>query len=439
VVPTLDFLGQPFSEEDAAAAFIVKMAEDPAIESMTFAVAWARFGGLRRIKSALQDFRDRGGELRIVVGIDEGGATRPGLMLAFELASEAYVFHDPAGWTFHPKLYLGEGPDIATLLVGSSNATAGGLFGNYEASLAAEFALPEEHDQVALAKARQYIDRLLAEKELCVPLTEELIDQLVADPGFAVAVGDRRRTSYGPDAATDEAGEDIDVSGSAGDPTVSGSIFGKRAAWRSVPPPLNEQEREELTALEGPLATDSADAVGGIERTARAGASTQGATAPGLSGSDGGATSTSPAVAKRWFKRLSAADAQQLDPNTSSGSAAVTLVQFNHPIDRATYFREDLFGDAGWVADEGEKETAIVEFEIWLNGAPWGSQDLVIVHDPSFESDQENRTTLLRWGQELNEHLRNNDHSRDYVTIERFSDGSYRLAISPNEPGPFMA
>lgn len=65
-------------------------------------------------------------------------------------------------------------------------------------------------------------------------------------------------------------------------------------------------------------------------------------------------------------------------------------------------------------------------------------RQLVVVNDPSFEAGQGNRTTLLRWGPQLNAYLRANDHSRDYLTLELLSDGSYRLTISREEPGPFI-
>jgi hypothetical protein len=60
-----------------------------------------------------------------------------------------HVVHDPGGRTFHPKLYLVEGPARATLLVGSSNATAGGLYFNFEASLEAIFELSHAPDREA--------------------------------------------------------------------------------------------------------------------------------------------------------------------------------------------------------------------------------------------------------------------------------------------------
>jgi PLD-like domain len=437
VVPTLDFLGQPFSDEETSAAFLTRAGEDSCIESLSIVVAWARFGGLRRVKEALQSFRARGGELRIIVGIDEGGATRPGLVLALGLASKAYVFHDPAGWTFHPKVYLGEGQDRAILLVGSSNATAGGLFGNYEASLEAEFSLPEENDHQALAKARQYIGRLLGEEEICLPLTQHLIDRLVENPRYAVAGSERRRTGSAQNSVTDEAGEDIDMSGSTEHDTAADALFGKRRGTKSVPPTLSAEARDELAALEV-VREPVSESGGSLAAVARTGTEASDVAGRALKGADGAAAPAAVKVVKRWYKQLPTTDAQQLDPSTSSGSASATLIQFHHPIDPTTYFRHNLFEDADWLPEEGQRETASVEFDVWIEGVSWGKRQLVIVYDPSFESGQANRTTLLRWGAELNEYLRANDHSDDYLSLERLSDGSYRLTISQAVVGPFM-
>jgi len=32
--------------------------------------------------------------------------------------------------------------------------------------------------------------------------------------------------------------------------------------------------------------------------------------------------------------------------------------------------------------------------------------------------------------------MRANDYTGEYVVLERLSDGTYRLEISPNDPGP---
>src|SRR5438067_1423065 len=123
-------------------------------------------------------WRARGGVARLIVGIDEGIATRPGLILALRHFSEVYVLHDRPGLTFHPKLYLAEGETSAELLVGSGNLTAGGLFSNYEAALQVTFSLPEEHADPALSQAREYIDRLLNDTQICLNLDEDLVERL---------------------------------------------------------------------------------------------------------------------------------------------------------------------------------------------------------------------------------------------------------------------
>ena len=98
------------------------------------------------------------------------------------------MFHDPTGRTFHPKTYLAEGATKAVLLVGSSNAPPGGLFSNYEASLEATFELSTDEDAPALGKAKEYLERLLDNDELCRALDEALIENLVQDPRYAVSV-----------------------------------------------------------------------------------------------------------------------------------------------------------------------------------------------------------------------------------------------------------
>ena len=182
---------------------------DWSIDNVNFVVAWARYGGLRRLEADIRSFRNRGGTLRIILGIDEGVATKAGLMMAIELADEAFVFHDPGVRTFHPKVYLGTGADRARLLVGSSNVTAGGLFSNYEASLEASFDLPQEAAADALVDVTTYIDKLLGDGGLCRPLDVVLLNRMISDPRYSIAEFERRASGggRGGDAETDQFGE----------------------------------------------------------------------------------------------------------------------------------------------------------------------------------------------------------------------------------------
>jgi hypothetical protein len=220
------------------------------MESLSVVVAWVRFRGVARLKPELEAFRERAHSL-IILGLDEGGATRPGLFAALRGFSDAYVYHAPEAGTFHPKVYLAEGPSKASLFVGSTNMTPGGLYFNDEASLEAEFALPRETDEPALRDARAYIHRLLADTTTCRPLTEELIEELSSDPRYRVSGHERRgrkiHRDLPPGAEEDDIAEDDapDVEGSAGEP-----IFGRSIRGRPHVPPLSQEALAELRELE---------------------------------------------------------------------------------------------------------------------------------------------------------------------------------------------
>jgi HKD family nuclease len=97
-------------------------------------VAFVKTSGLIRIASAMDAFRENGGHIEAVVGVDSRGTSKQALRMLYGLADEVYVYHDTSlNRTFHPKLYLLANPgNNAIVLIGSSNLTAGGLFTNYE-------------------------------------------------------------------------------------------------------------------------------------------------------------------------------------------------------------------------------------------------------------------------------------------------------------------
>ena len=160
------------------------------------------------------------------------GATRAGLLLAARLADEAFVFFDPAGGTFHPKIYFAEGLERAYAFVGSHDPAAGGLYGNYEAALEVIFELPVDQASRALTDLRAYIANLRREAKLCLALDATTIDALVADPRYRVARIERRRQTDRLAGAGDPASAD---DGAAGD------LFGRRRASRPALPRLSSR------------------------------------------------------------------------------------------------------------------------------------------------------------------------------------------------------
>ena len=86
--------------------------------------------------SVLQDYLP---ETDILVGMANRGTSVEALSYLRTLCRRVYVYHRHQLQTFHPKFYLfdsGESPPTkATLLVGSSNLTGGGLYQNIEGNI----------------------------------------------------------------------------------------------------------------------------------------------------------------------------------------------------------------------------------------------------------------------------------------------------------------
>jgi len=181
---------QPF-EDDLCLYRVLELAlADGRFNSLTVIVAWAKESGLRRIRPLLSAFRDRGGTTRIILGIDEGGASVEGLRNAISDFDEATVLHDASG-TFHPKLYIVDGETACVIVIGSSNLTRGGLFANYEAGVCLDLDLTQEADAQLRGTVSRYTQRLL-EDGTSQPLTEDLVQELL-NAGYDIDTEASRR------------------------------------------------------------------------------------------------------------------------------------------------------------------------------------------------------------------------------------------------------
>ena len=96
-------------------------------------VAYAKSSGVDLLTAALQTFRSAGGNIRVLVGIDQKNTTAEALYKLTQLCDELYVVHDSAfAQTYHPKIFIVRNADQAWVAVGSNNLTRGGLCINYE-------------------------------------------------------------------------------------------------------------------------------------------------------------------------------------------------------------------------------------------------------------------------------------------------------------------
>jgi hypothetical protein len=182
----LRLVDQP--RDELLGAEIQRRLRSPNTRRFWAASAWVREPALRRLEPDLRPFRARVGrpQCRGLFGVDLGGTTREGLELAAELFGQARVFHFSGSpvRTFHPKLYLFEQADSAVVIVGSSNLTTGGLWGNFELSIIVELDLALDTDLAFLEDVRNWYERWWSEPNGSRAVNARTIAALEADPSI---------------------------------------------------------------------------------------------------------------------------------------------------------------------------------------------------------------------------------------------------------------
>ena len=177
----MQFIAQPFGEVRLG-EFLLAHLVDPQWTTFRAAVAFAKRSGTQYIRQALRDFSDRA-QVRISVGVDLYGTSREALTDLLQATSlgEVFVYRNNGPYTFHPKVYLFKSAVRAEVLAGSGNLTGGGLFTNYEASLAVSLDLAVPEDAAFLTLVEATLDAWSQPQQgICYALTPQLIDQLVA-------------------------------------------------------------------------------------------------------------------------------------------------------------------------------------------------------------------------------------------------------------------
>lgn len=165
--------------------YLILHLKQPEWTEFRAAIAFVKQSGVRHISDALAEFSRRA-TVRLSVGIDLAATSKEGLSGLLDCVAgrgEVWIFHNENTSTFHPKVYLFKGKERADLVVGSGNLTEGGLFTNYEASLAISLDLTLKADKGLLAQVETVLDRWSTPSQgIVLQLTDELIEQL-ADNG----------------------------------------------------------------------------------------------------------------------------------------------------------------------------------------------------------------------------------------------------------------
>ena len=118
-----------------------------------------------------------------------GGTSVEGLkslLDCLEGRGEVWVFHNENGPTFHPKMYVFSNDRYAEVIIGSGNLTQGGLFANYESSIALALDLANPKDRALSVKVENILDSYSDRASgTAIALSHETLERLRAT-GYVV-------------------------------------------------------------------------------------------------------------------------------------------------------------------------------------------------------------------------------------------------------------
>ena len=138
----------------------------------------------------------------------------------------------------------------------------------------------------------------------------------------------------------------------------------------------------------------------------------------------------------RWCKRLSASDALQTSGGTNP-TGKLRLGRAGHDIDQNTWFRHVMFANQTWVAvNRGAKryEAAHIPFNVKMGRARASKRTLLVDHAPHRAAGQHNVVTVLSWGTETAQWLREHSQTGKWVSIELDNRGEYWLRVRAQAP-----
>src|SRR5258708_26817703 len=88
-----------------------------------FAVGFAKVGPPLRLERSTRAWRDRGNSIQAIVGFDHGGTSYQALQFMLEQFDEVRLVNAGGFSTYHPKVYLFDGPRMGWAGIGSHNLT----------------------------------------------------------------------------------------------------------------------------------------------------------------------------------------------------------------------------------------------------------------------------------------------------------------------------
>lgn len=178
-MPNTTVINQPLNGN--LGDYLISCLEDADFDIANIIVAFAKNSGVLRLKPALEQFKARGSEINIFVGIDLDGTSYEALISLSKLADNLYVVHTESDQTFHSKVYNFKKIDRSIVVVGSNNLTAGGLWTNLESCSIEQLDLSEQSDRSVQCQIDSYISNIVEMQGLSMEIkSQEDVEALLA-------------------------------------------------------------------------------------------------------------------------------------------------------------------------------------------------------------------------------------------------------------------
>lgn len=131
-------------------------------ERVHIVVAFAKNSGVLRLRKAMKEFLENGGEIHFYVGVDMNGTSFEALSNLLPITTTLRVVHDSNGQTFHTKLYSFTSSKRSVVTVGSNNFTGGGLWTSYETAVQLNLDPHNPRHKEVQRDVEEYLARLRA-------------------------------------------------------------------------------------------------------------------------------------------------------------------------------------------------------------------------------------------------------------------------------------
>jgi hypothetical protein len=183
------FILQGLDREDDHIAGLEQVFDLNPIDRGLVATAFMNSAGASLLVSMLEYIEDR---VDVFVGIRNGVTSKQAIETLMRNGIFPYIVDTASqAYIFHPKVYITNNADQARLIVGSANATAGGMAKNVEASLYSELSMDTDHELVHSVYS-QFETLKQTHPENVFRISLEDLDQIAAE-GLLV---DETRTTW---------------------------------------------------------------------------------------------------------------------------------------------------------------------------------------------------------------------------------------------------